>query len=262
MASLRILLASLLAALTLAAVPNAGAIVGGTPDPNRDFVVFVGQQFQTPDGVWRNGNACSGTLVAPKVVVTAAHCSLLPPGFPPFPIRYMVFQGDSVATATASSLGQFVPHPDFCFSGTCAGGPEGFTNNDVAVVLLDNALAGPYAELARPNSVERYFRSSPSALLVGFGRPLLTVRTSAMGAAHVDPTAESFLKFPGLTPPFACQGDSGGAVLDGMTLMAVISVGDTTCDARTFAYRVDTKSAHSFLKEYVIGFGGKDKGGG
>lgn len=253
MASLRTLVASALAALTLAAVPTASAIVGGTPDTERDFVVFVGMQFQTPDGVWRSGAACSGTLVAPTVVVTAAHCSLTPPGFPPFPLRFMVIQGDTIGRPTAVSLGEFVRHPDFCADGRCEGGPEGFTNHDLAVVLLESPMPGPYATFPKPKSVERAFASPNQATLVGYGVPALGVRQSGVFTGAVDPTAEAFLKFPGLTPPHGCQGDSGGAVLDDTTLLAVISVGDTTCNARTFAYRLDQPSAFSFLNKYVQG---------
>ena len=52
MASLRTLFISLLAALTLAAAPTASAIVDGTDDTDHDYVVFVGQQVQLPNGVW------------------------------------------------------------------------------------------------------------------------------------------------------------------------------------------------------------------
>ena len=63
---------ALLAALALAA--PAGAITYGTPDGNRHPQVgaLLAPQAYS-DGTWA---ACSGTLIAPTVFLTAAHCDL------------------------------------------------------------------------------------------------------------------------------------------------------------------------------------------
>lgn len=62
----------LIVTVVLTAVAPAGAITGGDADgdghPNVGIVVFY-----QPDGRFR----CSGTLVAPTVLVTAAHCTFL-----------------------------------------------------------------------------------------------------------------------------------------------------------------------------------------
>ena len=63
---------AILASLVLAA--PAGAITYGTPDGNRHPQVgaLLAPQAYS-DGTWA---ACSGTLIAPTVFLTAAHCDL------------------------------------------------------------------------------------------------------------------------------------------------------------------------------------------
>jgi hypothetical protein len=48
-----------------------------------------------------------------------------------------------------------------------------------------------------------------------------------------------------------CAGDSGGAALVGDTLVAIHSIGDDACGGPSYAYRLDTPDAQSFLSKYV-----------
>lgn len=256
----------------LVAVPNASAIVNGSPDGKKHpFVVFVGQQFQSPDGVWRNANACSGTLVAPTVVLTAAHCTLLPAGFPPFPLRYLVFQGETItapdAVVPASSV---TVHPQFCQGLTppgtsCPGGVENLVENDLAVLELPASLSGPYAKLPRADSLGHRYRKDRQVTIVGYGvteprvpeqPPVgIGVRRNARAEAQVFAAAPTFLQLPSPsrskygTP---CQGDSGGPVLQARRhIVAVLSIGETDCGGPTYAYRLDTNGARAFLAGFV-----------
>jgi secreted trypsin-like serine protease len=256
MASLRTLFISLLAALTLAAAPTASAIVDGSDDTEHDYVVFVGQQVQLPNGMWVNGSACSGVLVAPTIVLTAAHCTLGPP--PSFPQRAVVRQGESIFAPEAAALGTYNLHPGFCIG--CPGGPEGFANNDLAVVVLSSPLPGPYANLPKLGFTEKHFEKKEKQLLaVGYGLSAppstgLGTRRSAQAGAVIASNAPNFLFLPVPSKKkygTVCAGDSGGAALVGDTLVAIHSIGDDACGGPSYAYRLDTPDAQSFLSKYL-----------
>jgi hypothetical protein len=258
---LRLLICSIVAASMLAAVPTASAIIGGKPDEAHDYVVFVGQQVVVPGGPTVNTNACSGVLVAPTVVVTAAHCSFAPP-VPTAWIRYAVRTGENARFAPEREVfGSIVTHPDFCFGGACAGGAGGgFTNNDLAVVLLDEPLPGPYANLPKEDFAGKHFEQEKQLFAVGYGatdpanRGAFGTRNWAQASAIVAPGAPNFLFLPVPVKEkygTACQADSGGAALVGNTLVGVHSIGDTSCDGPSFATRTDTSAARSFLGTYV-----------
>ena len=55
----------------LAATAPAGAITGGTEDTANRYSNIGMVVFYQPDGRFR----CSGTLIAPRVFLTAAHCT-------------------------------------------------------------------------------------------------------------------------------------------------------------------------------------------
>ncbi len=257
MASLRTLFISLLAALTLVVAPTASAIVDGTLDVEHDYVVFVGQQVLFPDDVWRNANACSGVLVAPTIVLTAAHCTLVP--FPPdWPQRAVVRQGESIFAPEAMALGSYNVHPGFCIA--CAGAPHpDFANNDLAVIVLTSPLSGPYAKLPKADFAGKHFDKEKQLVVAGFGLSSADgagfgFRRSAQTGAIVASNASNFLLLPVPSKSkygTVCSGDSGGPALVGTVVVGVHSIGDEACGGPSFAYRLDTPDAQSFLSNYL-----------
>jgi secreted trypsin-like serine protease len=238
-----------LAAVLLAAAPAANAITNGGPDgdahPNVGALVAP---HAYSDGTW---TYCSGTLIAPTVFLTAAHCGE---------------DGESVRVTfdTAYVAG------DATWTGTFHANPAypGPTSDmhDVAVVVLDMAVTGiAPARLPAAGSLGA-LPAQQRITSVGYGAYEVTnepgghrflyddVRQVATG--RLDATNRTLLRFsmnPARGDGGTCYGDSGGPNFLGTTdIVAAITItGDSVCRATNVDYRMDTRSARTFLGAFV-----------
>lgn len=245
--ALRLHVLAILAALMFGVVPNASAIVGGTPSSGADTpVVFVGQ-------VGAPRNACTGVAVSPTLVLTAAHCGLVANGTAPAGQPFVVFKGPSVAAPTLRTAGVFFAHPDFRWLGH---GVPHFADADLAVITITGApLPGPYAQLPALGTAD----VKGSATIYGYG-------VAALVGGHADPASFGRLRYAeaqllgvkNSDPEFlhfngpACFGDSGGPVLRGGTVLAIISFAPSACKSTNYATRLDTVSARLFLSSFGL----------
>lgn len=252
---MRRLLVVPLVATVLALAAPAGAITYGAPDgtahPNVGSLVL--RVNGTPYQV------CTGTLVAPKVFLTAAHCFYDLPGVT-FEVTF-----DPVITAGGtfySGHGVFDPrYTDY----RGAGGSS--DPHDVAVFLLDRAPSGiAPAPVAPVGALVRRDVRGTAVVAVGYGTVRATRTKAAVsildnverrqGTGTVRTVENAWLRVSGnqaTGDAGTCYGDSGGPHFIGATVVAITSTGDTQCKATDVDYRVDTVAAHQFLDPYLSG---------
>ena len=236
---------ALLALLALAA--PAGAIINGTEDgPGHPNVGGLVADQAYSDGTWVY---CTGTLIAPKVFLTAAHCAEGDRVRVTFDADYQ--DGDTVYTGTF--------HADPLYNRTVS------DPHDIAVVVLDSAPPITPAQLPAADSLSK-LRAGQLFTSVGYGAYEVTnspgghqlryndVRMVATGTLNAVNPAWLRLSMNASTGDGGtCYGDSGGPnFLGNSDIVAATTItGDQLCRATNVDYRLDTPSARNFLDDYV-----------
>ena len=182
-------------AIVAATFRVAQAIVGGAPS-DRPAVVALVRPTSTE-------LACSGTVIAPHAVLTAAHCVREP--------VEAIILGQRVAPIAA------VVAPGFDAT-TLA--------NDLAVLVFDTPLAPAPLAIATPAPAVGVAMD-----LVGFGRtaPDDTQPFAQRSGTATVAQAASATGIVSHGPAFTCEGDSGGPALVGGAIVGVTSSGDAAC---------------------------------
>jgi len=177
-------------------IPDRERIVGGIPTFAFRDCVAVGSD---------TGWCCTGTIVAPNVVVTAGHCVV-------GRCCSRVFVGDDVDDLTAGDVIQVsraVPHPDYR--------PPDPTHDIAVLILAEDAACTP-----RGIAQASMMKSATSVRLAGFGntdvfssggygiRRMVDVPIASNDPRYgADPATEFVAGAPFLDRD-SCNGDSGG----------------------------------------------------
>jgi hypothetical protein len=236
---------------TLLVPAGAGAITYGVPDGNGhpEVGALLAPEAYS-DGTWA---ACSGTLIAPTVFLTAAHCDL---------------DEDRVAVTFESVYNA----PGTTHWGTWHADPN-YTQaqndpHDIAVVILDAPVGITPALLPGPGSLSNLTRGTQFTA-VGYGAQSVTIdhgptfhyadiRYVAVGGLNA--LNRNWLRLSmnqTLGDGGTCYGDSGGPNFLGAgatetnIIAATTITGDAMCRATNVDYRLDTPSARAFLGQYV-----------
>jgi hypothetical protein len=216
---------------------GAGAIVGGTVDndghPNVGLVVILDQRGTLAD-------ACTGTLIAPTVVLTAEHCLPdLPPGY-----KFVVTFDPTV---------DFTQHDNGFIQVT---GVETNVKYDVGVLRLARPVDIEPARLPGENALEQY-KKPVSFTDVGYGVDRagetdfahLTRRTLTSRLVELTDT----LLFTRSSHGGICKGDSGGPVFSNSGVLVALGNRQSRDNCRGYnsGPRLDIKDVRSFLKPFV-----------
>ena len=176
--------------------------------------------------------ACSGTVIDPHFVLTAAHCVV-----PQIEHGARVVFGASVASSTQSV-------PVAMLSADPAYDPGTFANDAALVVLGASAPVAPAQLGTQPPA------TGSVVTVVGWGETAVDAGdegTKRVGSAMVSAVASlSFDVDPDPSQP--CVGDSGGAAFapgsgGGAVLVGITSHGDAACVTRATFTRVDAVTA-------------------
>jgi len=265
-----LLLFTTMALALLLAAGMASAITYGQPDGNRH--PNVGAPVLADEQGEEDLLCGSGTLIAPNVFLTAAHCMF---GYEQF-FRGVTFDNVYDPGTSVVYPGTLHIHPDYA-----SPGPNSDPNSDpkdIAVVVLDDPVAGIQPALL-PSAGLLDQLANDGALkgqrftVVGYG---VTERTHEPGSGapvfgESGTRRYAVSSFSALTPAFlrlsqnpftgdsgACFVDSGGPNFLGAgpsetNIIASIGGlrGDLQCRAMNATYRLDTPSARAFLGQFV-----------
>ncbi len=210
-----------------AAAAQTDAIIGGTLALGDPAVVSLAVRY---GGSYES--LCTGTLIGPKTVLTAAHCIYAYGQNTPY---YVVFGTDSSAPTRAVAVAQQYKNPSYNQS-----------SYDFGLLRLATAVTDVTPIAINETPLNTGHIGTPIRH-VGYG---LTVANSQLSGTKREVTYDlrqvtAYTIESGAAGKQTCQGDSGGPgfmVMPGTTqekVVGVVSYGDADCAIEGFDGRVD-----------------------
>lgn len=265
----------IVAIMVVSAAPSAFTITNGVHDTEHRGAGALLYRWGPDEGgppeaeIWQ---LCSGSLIAPTIFLTAAHCVAWGPGahnlFVSFDADLRVQPSTAVDPAERIGVTGYETHPGVRWGGRST------AYNDVAVVFLAEPAGVPLVDLPTENLLGRLAAKGGlrghSFVSVGYGvgTPLKSWLNPRSSAPFDGWRWMSTSPFVALTPYHlhllgnanatgeggSCFGDSGGPkyLAEGSnTVVAVMTSSDPNCQALSQSQRLDTPEVRAFLARFV-----------
>jgi MYXO-CTERM domain-containing protein len=230
-------------------------IIGGSLDTGDPAVVLL---FQTVAGQ-QGGAICTGEVVSPHVILTAAHCTGGEDPAEAANATWRVYLGADFGQAAARDL---LPVKEAHFNSAfdvnnLTGG------NDIGVAILRDPIPSTITPLKINRTPLTAANLNKPVRFVGYGLSSVTVDSNGQpdgtGAGVKRQTSTTLTEFNDKLLHFSdgahetCNGDSGGPAFMNIggqdVIVGITSFGDISCSQGGFDTRIDTLTA--FLDPFI-----------